>query len=268
MPNHVVTNVKLIGSTQDIQNFWDLFVDTPKEITKPVRKIQIDDDEVNDDDDVLIEIDFNKVVPMPEELNISCDGLVSRLYNEYSKCYNLINHIQQASQNEIDSLNTETILSFLDNVPNLQDGFYSRIKRSFLGFSIGIATKDMIENFCQAIKNYKKHGYACWYDWCIANWDTKWNAYSQKIFSKNEFSFQTAWSHPFNIIELLSKKVPSILFDVRYADEDFGHNFGHYHIKKGKNINLNTYEEGSEDSVKFACVLHGLNYEQYRMDCE
>jgi len=49
----------------------------------------------------------------------------------------------------------------------------------------------------------KKHGADNWYDWSIANWDTKWNSYDVDIGIDVEnrlyVSFLTAWSCPTKI---------------------------------------------------------------------
>lgn len=51
-----------------------------------------------------------------------------------------------------------------------------------------------------------------WYDWSIANWGTKWNAYGQSIEQGFDgeaiLTFDTAWSPPIPVIEALRKKYP------------------------------------------------------------
>ena len=58
------------------------------------------------------------------------------------------------------------------------------------------------------------------YEWCVANWGTKWNAYSQERLGDTEIYFETAWSTAVPIYDLLSKKYPELNFTVEYADED------------------------------------------------
>lgn len=40
----------------------------------------------------------------------------------------------------------------------------------------------------QAKELIKKYGYADWYDWSIANWGTKWNAYNFDEYVSEEYS--------------------------------------------------------------------------------
>lgn len=47
------------------------------------------------------------------------------------------------------------------------------------------------------------------YDWCIRNWDTKWNATDVQAFKcgdEVEYNFLTAWSPPENIFRVLKEK--------------------------------------------------------------
>ena len=60
----------------------------------------------------------------------------------------------------------------------------------------------------EQIKQLAKRGVPHWYNWNHANWNTKWNAYSQRVIA-NKYCFclyfQTAWSEPRPIIELMFK---------------------------------------------------------------
>ena len=85
-------------------------------------------------------------------------------------------------------------------------------------------------------QNLKDYGHKNWYDWCVANWDTKWNAYScytleddsLKLEDIHDFGFQTAWSPPINVIRQLAKLTGESL-RMSYYDEGwmFG---GVYHV--------------------------------------
>lgn len=68
-----------------------------------------------------------------------------------------------------------------------------------------------------------------WYDWCRANWGTKWNAYSD-CFDKenNAIEFDTAWSCPIPVLDALAELCykHNVSFTGKWADEDCGFNVG------------------------------------------
>lgn len=66
-------------------------------------------------------------------------------------------------------------------------------------------------------------GHAGWYDWSIANWGTKWGAYSYRQHERSEgrvvVLFETAWSTPTPVLRKLSEMWPTLRFDVLAFDE-------------------------------------------------
>ncbi len=127
--------------------------------------------------------------------------------------------------------------------------------------------KDLFEKCCIA---YEKTGFTYWYYWNVANWGTKWNAYSCERRAWNVFKFETAWSSVLKLITLISEAFPEISFDYKYADEDTGYNTGKHTFLNGLN---NSYipKGGSKSAYElaFSCmperrsnyVLNGEVYE-------
>ena len=72
-------------------------------------------------------------------------------------------------------------------------------------------------------KNIEEHGHPTWYEWCRANWGTKWNAYSYREVSfgpgRFEFLFETAWSPPVPIFNQWADEFPTLLIGVASFDE-------------------------------------------------
>jgi hypothetical protein len=119
-------------------------------------------------------------------------------------------------------------------------------------------------------QNLKDYGHKNWYDWCVANWDTKWNAYScytleddsLKLEEIHDLGFQTAWSPPINVIRELSKLTGESL-RMSYYDEGwmFG---GEYLVNADGSETDNCYEDIDD------CPDH-LREEldvQYFLDCQ
>lgn len=122
---------------------------------------------------------------------------------------------------------------------------------------------------CTGITTPNKDGQAehadgslCRYQWNIRNWGTKWNGYSVVRDDKETLKIETAWAHPYPVIEALSRKFPDVEIDVKYADEDLGVNCAHYTILNGQRMMAedDVLANGDEESDKFAAELWGYDY--------
>lgn len=116
-------------------------------------------------------------------------------------------------------------------------------------------------------------GIICWRDWSISNWGTKWNAYDTKTGELEDgtetLQFNTAWSHPFPVIEALSVKFPNHPLAVEYADEDLGYNLGKYTIANGARSDQADLEEGTNEALEFAAQLkYGMTYAELQKEWE
>lgn len=69
-------------------------------------------------------------------------------------------------------------------------------------------------------------GFNNWYDWSVANWGTRWNAYSQNCSGDNVIRFQTADAAPLPVLAALAAQHPEARFTLEYADENVGSNAG------------------------------------------
>ena len=78
-------------------------------------------------------------------------------------------------------------------------------------------------------KERELYGASNWYDWSVANWGTKWNAYYSNIDkANNTMEFDTAWSCPLPVLDALAKLCyeHKVWFTGKWADEDSGYNVG------------------------------------------
>jgi hypothetical protein len=136
-------------------------------------------------------LDFNKIIPMPEEL------LIVR---------SPIQIVPQKEHDEAVKKREEVLAKDSQDMCDI------------MNISLPLTVK--------LDKAYKKKYRANnWYDWAIQNWGTKWNAYD--IYSDNwesdgEIEFCTAWSPPSPVIEKLSTIFPDLIFELGYADEGCG----------------------------------------------
>lgn len=160
MPNQIINRLTIIG--------------THEEVSLVLEKIK------GDGQDKFI--DFNKISPMPKEL-------------EGTSC-----PTQIISQEEYDKQQKR-----IENNELMEH----EIKH---GLSRGI-TQEMSNEF---IENF---GFDNWHDWSLSNWGTKWNAYEQYMEDDNTICFNTAWATPFEVIQELSFMFPHMTFQVDFYDD-------------------------------------------------
>jgi hypothetical protein len=217
MPNYVINQINFEGDQSKI--------DTLMQSVKSKKD--------NGEDYVF---DFNKIIPMPESLNITSGGRV-----DMAMAY--VNY-----QETMDPKGLESYLSYpwvksagIDNISQLCDYIKESVD---------------IEEGRKAIYNEKTYGHRDWYSWSTSNWGTKWNA-SEPVVNDNSIEFQTAWSTPEPVLIELSKQHPEVTIDIRYADEDIGSNCGRFVLLNGQEID---YEPG--DTI-FACEVWGYDPADY-----
>lgn len=211
-------------------------------------------------------IDFNKIIPMPDSLDITSGSItdesifwaLSKMKDEEIKIH--IDNLKNAP----DLLN-RNLLNSLQNRFSIKD--LPRIKEKAKKFvpdedmkKLGITDYESLGK--TYLQNLEKYGCTTWYDWCIANWNTKWNAHNCYLLDDHSIEFQTAWSTPENIIKVLSEKYPSLEFEVSYADEDFGYNVGKYTYQNGEIIREYLPDGGSPEADKMAEEILGYSPEE------
>ena len=125
-----------------------------------------------------------------------------------------------------------------------------------------------LDDVIKAIQCYKETGYFYWHDWNIQHWGTKWNAYDVTL-EDNTVTFNTAWSHPTEILLALSRLYPEAEFSCVYADEDHGANCGEINYQNGSIIHENIAPHHSDmDTIErdkwldFALDVKGYTNEE------
>ena len=174
-------------------------------------------------------VDFNTLLPMPETMNIEAGsrgdtGL--RAYREFMKEAKALDH---------------------DAVLDLEKKYREQFKEDPEIWDLGKQYYSNIENY----------GAPNWYDWCIRNWGTKWNAYecSQVEPETRVLTFNTAWSGVPEIIEKISEKFPDVKVLYSWADEDIGFNVGSFTMKDGQVTAHNIPAPGSREAYEMAAAI-------------
>lgn len=216
MPNHITNILTLKGSKEDIEKCFESIKG------------------INDGEKMLI--DFNKIIPQPDSLNITSGSSVENAIA-------IIKNDQSYFQNMLD-------------YPWVINAGITSIEVLIEKIKSNLTEKDFKEGQI-SIENEQKYGYRNWYDWSIANWGTKWNSYDNIYLTPESIQFDTAWSTPFPVMCELSKKFPNLIVEVFYADEDIGSNCGSYTLKEG-NLVSEYCPEGYE-AMKFAYKVKGMD---------
>lgn len=198
MPNHITNRITIIG--------------TPEQVAQVRQAIR------GEEEDRLI--DFNKIAPIPVELQ----GTVSPM--------------RIISQEEYDK-QEERIAK--DELTEAEKNW---------GLSRGL-TQELANEY------KKKFGHCDWYGWQTSNWGTKRNAYDQHENDVNCIEFDTAWNTPKAIMHKLSEMFPEVVFEVEYADEDFGYNVGRYNLLNGETIEQNIPDGGTQEAIEMAMDVKG-----------
>jgi hypothetical protein len=193
-------------------------------------------------------IDFNKIVPMPQDLK----GTEESSTTDDSICYYLI----QTNQEEL--LNKIRRFNYNDNRFD------------------GKSEEELAELYKKGKKyvdNYKNYGSATWYRWSLNNWGTKWNAYDVSLWVNETedgaiITFDTAWSGVPDLIEKLAKKFPNIYFEYKFADEDFAQNTGYGDTDEEGNLYMNYPDGDSDEAVELFIECKGYNKDDFYKDNE
>jgi len=110
-----------------------------------------------------------------------------------------------------------------------------------------------------------------WYNWNIANWGTKWDAYEVSKWicdwekKSMTISFQTAWSTPFPVLQKLSSLMPNVGICCEFADEDMGYNLGSYSIINGEVVEETNPEFGTDEAVQLAIEIQNKADELFQL---
>lgn len=217
MPNWVQNNIYLHGEEKDIRKVLEL---------------------VKSDES---EFDFNKIIPMPKELEID-----SSSQNELAIIYYISNKLTIP----FEQLDT----NYLRHVTNMFDSnwaatlYYERLPNRKEEFD------ELYKLGKTCCENIRKYGYVDWYGWCRDNWGTKWNA-CEVCIDDNLISFQTAWCVPDPILEAFAYICDkyNVTFEGEYADEDRGSNSGHISSDNG----IIEYENDSQQALRAYLELWG-----------
>lgn len=192
---------------------------------------------VQNDEEGFGTIDFNKIISMPKELEIECGSRTDDGFKAYSDFITVC--LFDRSDGKIDVF----------SIPESSEKAFLKIRKDIDAETFKLGK--------QAYQNKIKFGHTGWYDWCIDNWGTKWNAYGFGEFESNTLSFCTAWSRTMPVMTRLSEMFPDVHFNYAWADEDFGCNVGEAELQNGETTFENIPAPFSKEAYEMAADIRG-----------
>lgn len=258
MPNHVTNLIQFEGEASRIE--------------KLMRYIQCEGEDIGS-------FDFNKIIPMPETMNIESGSRQQFAVSIYLSCINPDTEDMGLEKMEKDrfseivkKIKKSKVCSFADkmNCNMKYDEVLEATTKCFENydpnkpFNEGTMYQDDLCMYGKAIvDNVDTYDCVDWYDWSIKYWGTKWNAYNYgtRMPSDTNINFDTAWSAPHPVIEGLSKLFPDITIIHKWADEDCGNNCGIAEWLDGEGSI--TYKDEEDDAFVFAAEILGYDLSTY-----
>ena len=219
-------------------------------------------------------MDFNRVIPMPAEL----DGQPTFDWEEIDKfgfggenfkvkksfqdttfkpfLHSVIkdehnrDEFIKAVKKELKKKENKSLLNQVCDIYNIEDIDEEPKMHDVIGI--------MNPTFIRVVGGYyniMRYGYKDWYDWSIENWGTKWNACD--CFDNGDYiEFETAWSLPHPVYAKLAEITP---IRVVYADEDLGSNCGLVDFYKDKDGDI-CFNQLMEESTELAYDTWGYSH--------
>lgn len=225
MPNHVTNIIKFNGSPERVKEIFELITN---------EKVGVGS------------IDFNKIIPMPESLDIESGSRTTKGLKAYRDFVDVLTF--DGANKDVDLL----------NIPEEKENIFLEQRKD-----IDIEDWKLGR---QAYKNILQYGAPTWYEWSISNWGTKWNAYDCVEYLDDmtpeeygEIEFNTAWSAPHPILDKLASMYPDVEIEHEWSDEDFGYNLGRRTFKDGKEVEL-YIPDTLKESYEFALKVQGFEF--------
>lgn len=211
-----------------------LFTGEPKRIAEIFEAIKSEKEGVGT-------LDFNKLIPMPEELDIECSSAADRGFAHYKNFVS--EYALSKGGKDIDYLNIP------EEAEKLHLKYYKEIPEN--EWELGR----------KAFRNQIKYGVRDWYHWSIQNWGLKWNAYGFKApeaRTDNKIIFDSSDYAPHKIVRMIAEKYPDVEITHEWASEELGKYCGKKVYMNGL-LTEEEYPETEMDRCNFAVGVYEVS---------
>jgi len=232
MPNHITNQITFGTDSDSLAAFQKMLHD------------------VKVDGAPLGSFDFNKLIPMPESLNIESGSRTDAGLRMYSDFVKESAAVAQATLHASEQTREKLVGKHLEK-------WHNKREKDPETWELGE----------KAYQNIQKYGCPTWYEWANQNWGTKWNAYQSHSLRDGDdtMCFLTAWSAVPNLIKKLSEKYPEQTITYRWADEEIGYNVGEIVLKGGDVIEDRTPVPGSREAYEMAADIMDTNLAAFHL---
>jgi hypothetical protein len=206
MPNHVTSKITVSGPAEDVAAFKALMIREEPTLYGQFHADPALRGQPTGETETIF--DFGRIIPRPE--------ILERTEESGDSALGLF---------ALGVENSETTFGF----PAPNPLTYPWVK------DLGIETREQMLAWLEkerpeaiaaaktAIEAKKLTGHTSWYPWSIANWGTKWNAYSFQLHEEAPgrlvYTHDTAWSFPEPVYDALSERFPTLRICIACFDE-------------------------------------------------
>ncbi|GEM_PF-1189870 len=207
-------------------------------------------------------IDFNKIVPMPEELDVSYSSLYEQSLRMYLSAVNPF--VGETGFDKMSEEEFNVMYNFLyQSVVEADERQSSMVPPELLEkyrYHDGV---DYVAEGEKYIRNLRKYNYPTWFEWRTDNWGVEFNAYHQSFDSAvNTLRFETVIGENFDytcrpVLEQLSKQYPDVTLKVQWVSNGVCANAEQYSLKGGVRSNVKKSTERTKAYKELKEILLG-----------
>lgn len=204
-----------------------------------------------------MQFDFNKIIPMPEDLKIEFS---TKSDNALSLYLTKVSPYVEYFGEDNDKLSYDEFNDIKNNISKhlmcshsltLNEDSLTKVLEKY-----NDELDSMLKLGERQVNNVMRYDAVNWYEWSINNWGTKWNSSSLEIDEKKQtLSFETAWDPAIPVFLEITRQNPTKRFAFLYADEAIGSHVGYILASNGHIDYKGTFEDYSEDAYKLSFDL-------------
>ncbi len=212
-----------------------------------------------DNESGRLDFDFNKVIKMPEDLQIEFSSRSDQALCLYLTKINPEVDYYGEKKDKITKTAYGKLMKELSKKTLMNHDFTlsaEDIKKLLSKYNEKDSEKKLLDLGEKQIRNLENYDAINWYEWAINNWGTKWNASDFETSDDDKsLTFDTAWDPSVEIMLEISRQNPDIRFGYLYSDEAIGSHVGYMLVQAGRIDFKGTFEDYSYDAYRLAFDL-------------